>query len=57
MTGSLLAARLRRAAAWRPGLPATTRVVAIRCPYCRVMRPARQFRRGSRGCRGCVGNG
>ncbi|SNY53700.1 hypothetical protein [Paractinoplanes atraurantiacus] len=56
MTGSALAARLRRAAAWRPGQSAT-RVVTMRCRYCRKMRPARQFRRGALGCRGCVGNG
>jgi hypothetical protein len=57
MTEAEITRRVRRAAAWRPGLRAGTRVVAIRCPYCKHMRPARQFRRGARGCRGCVGNG
>jgi hypothetical protein len=58
MTGSTIVYRIRRAAAWRPGLPARgARIIAIQCPYCRRQRPIRQFRPGARGCRGCVGNG
>jgi hypothetical protein len=57
MTGSTIARRIRRAAAWRPGARAGARVVAIRCPYCRHMRPVEQFRRGGRGCRPCIGDG
>ncbi|MFF5293647.1 hypothetical protein [Paractinoplanes globisporus] len=56
MTGSILTARLRRVAAWRPGHPPAARVVKIRCRYCQQWRPPRLFRPGAPGCRRCVSN-
>jgi hypothetical protein len=57
MTGSVLAAGIRRAAGWRPGVRDGARVVKIRCPYCRTWRPPRHFRRGAYACRRCTGTG
>jgi hypothetical protein len=52
-----LAARLRRAATWRPGDRTKARVTKVRCPFCRQWRPPQKFRARGGGCRRCTGNG
>ncbi|BCJ53065.1 hypothetical protein Asp14428_45400 [Actinoplanes sp. NBRC 14428] len=52
-----LTARIRRAAAWRPGARRGARITHLRCPFCKTMRPTRHFRFLGAGCRKCVGTG